>query len=284
MKQAMLIVGMLMLPFRAWAAPSDLPPEAVANPAGIPVDVDLSLQFKTMHYWRGYRVCDSPMFASDLSLSAAGFRVGLWGGVGLTGAYKEFDYYASFSKWGLTVALWDIYNFSDGADGYLTTSADAFEYKSALTRHFLDLTVAYQMPKAFPLKASMSTIVYGRDRGIGPLPTDPATGNAYLTPDSVPVPLRQRNGDNRYSVYAELSFPVKTSPAELNFFVAGAFSFRDVDGRNFYTNDHRVGIVNVGLTGSRTLSIRTLKFPIALTAAVNPEWRTVAMELAIKIF
>ncbi len=37
------------------------------------------------------------------------------GGAGVTGAFKEFDYFFSITKAGFTLAVWDIYNFSPDA-------------------------------------------------------------------------------------------------------------------------------------------------------------------------
>ena len=44
----------------------------------------------------------------DKSLTA-----GFWGGGSFNGDYKEFDYFVSYAKKGLSLLLWDVNNFSD---------------------------------------------------------------------------------------------------------------------------------------------------------------------------
>ena len=71
---------------------------------------------ETTHLWRGLEVSKGLTFNNEFSLSDNNnhFRVGLWGGMQINGNYKEFDYYLNYNNSGFNVAVWDIYNFSDG--------------------------------------------------------------------------------------------------------------------------------------------------------------------------
>ena len=71
---------------------------------------------ETTHLWRGLEVSKGLTFDNEFSLSDNNnhFRVGLWGGMQINGDYKEFDYYVNFNHSGFNLAVWDIYNFSDG--------------------------------------------------------------------------------------------------------------------------------------------------------------------------
>lgn len=71
-----------------------------------------------MHLWRGMEVTDGLILTTDLSVTdnKERFRVGIWGGTNARGSYKEFDYYLSCTYRGISLAIWDIYNFSPQTD------------------------------------------------------------------------------------------------------------------------------------------------------------------------
>ncbi len=72
-------------------------PESMQN-----MPFDLNLQVKNMHLWKGLRVAEAPVVAADLHFSSQDgkFRAGVWGGVGFTGDFTEFDYYVSYEIMG----------------------------------------------------------------------------------------------------------------------------------------------------------------------------------------
>lgn len=114
-----------------------------------------------MHLWRGLQVADGGVLSADLNVGFLddGLKVGLWGGTDFTGDYKEFDYYASYTVAGFTVAVWDIYNYSPD----LPYSKDIFNYNKYSTSHFLDLSVAYNFDTLLkvPLRVSWATDLCG---------------------------------------------------------------------------------------------------------------------------
>ncbi len=89
--------------------------ESYAQKSSFPID--FTLQVKNMHLWRGQQVTSAALGAIDLNIKDKKemFTFGLWGGAGFNGKYKEFDYYLSFEKSGFSIAVWDIYNFSEDA-------------------------------------------------------------------------------------------------------------------------------------------------------------------------
>ena len=93
---------------------------------------------ETTHLWRGLEVSKGLTFNNEFSLSDNNnhFRVGLWGGMQINGNYKEFDYYLNYNNSGFNVAVWDIYNFSDGI--YSTDKAYRIgNYNCHNTGHFI---------------------------------------------------------------------------------------------------------------------------------------------------
>jgi hypothetical protein len=219
------------------------------------------LQLKNMHLWRGQEVTGGAALTTDIYYTAKKqhFRFGLWGAAGVNGNFKEIDYYVSYNVKGFTFALWDIYNFSRGAD---YNNRQVFNYKARETGHFIDLSVSYQFQQKFPLKIYWATILFGRDRGA-------------------------LNEKNRYSTFIELSYPVLSNKiVDLDIGIGGAFAMskaKDVSGgksdAHFYGNSP--GIVSVNLTLSKTLDIGGYKLPISVTPMWNPEKNYANIQVAL---
>lgn len=227
--------------------------------------IETHLQIKNMHLWRGYAVTEAAMSALDVAWvnPSKTFKVGVWGGAGWNGIYREFDYYFSYNKGGFNLALWDIYNFSTNLP-----SSKLFDYNSKTTQHFIDLTLGYNFGKSFPLTLSASTIIFGRDRDI--LPED------MLSPSPI------RRGDNRYSTYIKASYPVvKTNGYSVDLYTAGAFALNGQTA-NFYGS--KTNIVEAGFVVAKELTIGEYKIPVSATAMWNPELNIGNLQLAVNLF
>lgn len=200
-------------------------------------------------------------------------EVGFWGGVGITGFYREFDYYVSFAKNGFRVALWDIYNFSSYDDPYWQpANRRIFYYRGDSTLHFLDLTVAYNFGDKFPLDVSVSTILYGRDR------------NVFQVRDGV----QRRADQDRYTTYIQLTYPVhRGEKTTVKLYAAGAFALNG-EGTPFVETPHFYGskpnIVNAGVEVSQVVNIKGYEMPASATAMWNPEANLGMVQLALTLF
>lgn len=217
--------------------------------------VDINLQVRTLYVWRGFKVSNTPITDVDMFYisSNGSFKVGLWGGAGLTGDYKEFDYYASYTKLGFTFSLWDINNFSN-AD-----TAGLFDYRRATTSHIIDATIGYQFKDPFPLSINWSTIIQGRDTYVK------ANGNLA----------------NVYSNYVVLDYKLwKEADVDLHVFAGGGFAF----GRekNFYGS--KPNIVNAGIIINKELVVFNYHLPISATAMFSPEHTQGALQLVVNLF
>lgn len=237
-------------------------------------NVDLSGTVKTSHLWRGYQVSGEVTTAGsiDVMTNDGSLKGGIWGGYGVTGAFKEFDYYIQFSKGGFTAALWDIYNFSPGIYGPSSAKQySAFNYEAENTGHFVDLSVAYRFQGGFPLQISWATVIFGRDRALN------SDGEMK----------------NQYSNYVSLDYPIGTfKGVSLNAGIAGAFAFgkaHSFDGLEWVSNDSNFygktnGIVNVNLTASKDITIGGYKVPVSVGAMWNPMDEKVYMCVAVNLF
>ncbi|MDR0574936.1 MAG: hypothetical protein LBG96_13085 [Tannerella sp.] len=219
------------------------------------------LQFKNVHLWRGQEVTDEATFATDIYYTnkKQNLRIGLWGGAGMSGKFKEIDYYVSYKLKGFTFALWDIYNFSPEAD---YNNRQVFNYNARKTGHFIDLSITCRFQQKIPLKIYWATILFGRDRGI-------------------------LNDKNRYSTFVELSYPVvRNNIVNLDFGIAGAFALNKGNNvRGNKTESHfygdSPGIVSVNFIIFKTLDLWGYKLPISVTPVWNPEKNYANIQLAL---
>ncbi|WP_029904225.1 hypothetical protein [Prevotella sp. 10(H)] len=221
--------------------------------------IDFSLQLKNMHLWRGLQVTNTALGAVDLHFKdkSNSFAVGLWGGAGFTGDYREFDYYVSYSKSGFTVAVWDIYNFSKDAT---YNNRQVFNYSARETGHFIDISLAYRFQGNFPLNISWATIFFGRDRGA-------------------------LNEKNLYSTYVSMDYPVlRGKVVDVSLGVAGAFALNPEKGTdaNFYAKD--AGIVNINITASKKLQLGSYTLPVSVMGMFNPANNEANLQIALDIF
>lgn len=218
---------------------------------------------ETTHLWRGLEVSQGLTFNNEFSLSDNNnhFRVGLWGGMQINGDYKEFDYYVNYNNSGFNLAVWDIYNFSDGI--YANNKAyNIGNYDCHTTGHFIDAALSYDFAaKAhFPLTLTWATVIAGRDRGA-------------------------LNKQNIYSswvqaactLYDDENFKVDAS-------VAGAFALNNYDendGAHFYGKSAGINDVRLGCTYK--LKIGKHPLPITSQAMWNPEANKGYFRVAINL-
>lgn len=231
--------------------------------------LDMHLQVKNMHLWRGYAVTEAPMTALDVAYvcPSKALKIGVWGGAGFNGDYREFDYYVAYNKGGFKFEVWDIYNFSTSMP-----SAKLFDYDQKTTRHFVDVTIGYQFGKQLPLYLSASTIVYGKDRDVL------APDAAATLPGTDPL----RRGDNRYSTYIHAEYPVYSKGGyDMKLYLGGAVALNG-QAQNFYAA--KTNIVATGFVVSKSLTIGSYTIPVSATALWNPELNSGNIQLAVNLF
>ena len=217
--------------------------------------INLNLQIKNMHLWRGYRVTSGAMSAVDLNYQTKNqhFKAGIWGGAGFDGQYREFDYYVGtkFGKWSLDI--WDINNFSD------YPNARIFDYSKANTSHFVDVTLNYQVSQETPINISWSTIVLGRD--------------SYVNDEN-----ERRSA---YSNFISIDYPIMHSESDkLSVFTSYAFSF--LNEANFYGS--KPNFVEIGLNYNKDFRVFNYTIPIGAKAMWNPEQGYGGLQISAQLF
>jgi hypothetical protein len=207
---------------------------------------DVTVSLKNQHYWRGGPIGYSPLVTSQISMKLQnGFEAGTWNGFGFDGIFKDVDTYVSYTKSGFTIAVWDIYNFTDPNSGYAdpaTFPTEYFDYNKTTTRHFIDLSLAYDFKKV-PLSLFAATIVYGRDRSMN-ASQDVVSGKFVGT----------RSGENRYSTYTKAAYTIKTTKADFTPYVSYGFVFNNVDQTSFWGKKAN-GFTEVGFNVSKPIKV-----------------------------
>lgn len=217
-----------------------------------------SANVKNNHLWRGIEVADGLVFTTDVSVTdhKEHFRLGLWGGTNINGSYKEFNYYASYTYKGFSIAFWDTYNFSPGAK---YNNKEFFNYKPSETGRFLDAIVSYRFLGKFPLLLSWSTIIFGRDRNAD------NTANKYSSFCYAEYPVYQKNG---WRVDAG---------------IGGGFALnRAGSSSNFYGTGP--GIMQVTVKVTKDLYIGKYKLPVYTCALWNPKGDKGFLQLGVELF
>ncbi|MFA8436444.1 MAG: hypothetical protein ACEPOZ_18195 [Marinifilaceae bacterium] len=209
--------------------------------------VEVSPSVTTRHYWRGIMVSNSANFEMDMSYKTDKFTFGAWGGYAFDNTYSEFDFHIGykFNDY-VDVAIWDLYANRDRAsiDQY-----NYFDFDRATTNHLIDATVNFHFGEKFPMRMSVSTMLWGRDL--------------------------DEHGNQNYSTYLEFGYPVQLAGHKVDLFA----------GMNVFENcvyGQSTGFVHVGATGYKTIKITDrFSVPVWATVAVNPQAETANLILGI---
>ena len=206
----------------------------------------LKANIQNNHLWRGMEVSDGVVLLTDLSYTMAHdhVTVGLWGGTNSEGSYKEFNHYLNLKAGGWSLALWDTYNFSPGAN---YNNHQYWNYSAHSTGRFLDATLAYHFDeKKFPLTWSWSTVIFGRDRS-------------------------SDNEHQKYSTFVYAEYPIyKKEGWKVDAGVGGAFALNKA-GEDAHFFGTTAGIVHVSLQASHDLKIGKYTIPIYAKGMWNPQ-------------
>lgn len=197
------------------------------------VSFNYNVDFVSRYVWRGLLFNGNPNIQPTVSLTAGGLTIGSWASYGMSQNYAEIDLFASYSFSNFSITLYDYYNENETD----LAAVDYFNWDKNTTGHLLEGTVAWLGTENFPLSMTLAAFFYGYD-------TD-------------------ANGDQNYSTYLELGYPVNIGNYKLNFFLGGTLN----DG--FYHTDPN--IVNVGFKTTKEIEISDrFKLPVSATFVVNP--------------
>ncbi len=211
-----------------------------------------SAAFETSHLWRGLEVGNGLILNNDVSVSDNHdhFKIGLWGGMATDGDYKEADVYMNYNDNGFNLAVWDLWNFSEGIPG----NGKYFTWDARKTSHLLDAAISYDFGTTcnFPLTLSWATLLVGRDRGVA-------------------------NEQNVYSTFVQASCRLYDSKEwAVDASVAGAFALNPYD-KDKYPGEHNnlygksAGVNDIRLGATYKLKVGKYSMPVTGQMMWNPE-------------
>lgn len=212
----------------------------------------------TNHLWRGMEVTNGLVFTGDINYSFFGgiVNVGFWGGTNTKGTYKEFNNHLSLHYKGVSLAFWDTYNFSKGAN---YNNKEFFNYKARSTGRFLDATLSYRFGQKMPLLLSWSTILFGRDR------------NA-------------ENTANKYSTFCYAEYPLFNKDQwQIDAGVGGAFALNKAGSKSHFYGKTS-GIVHTSLKATYKLKVLKHEMPVHTWMVWNPQTKQGYFQIGMQLF
>ena len=224
--------------------------------------LNFNVGLETSHLWRGLVINDGMTATGNIHYALnknQTFKVGIWGGAGFDGNYREINYYVQYQKNNLSIGLWDLFN---------TTGIEiprVFNYDKLTTTHIIDLRTSYRFPEAFPIRIEANILLYSglNDRELN-------DSNEY----------RSRN-----STYVELSYPlIKDKKVNLDLFMGAAFPING--SKHLFTNkvESDFDIVNTGIKATKIIEIFQYKLPVSATAMWNPSNKIARLQLDVNLF
>ena len=193
------------------------------------------------YVWRGVLSTEDPTpnFQPSLAFVKGALELGAWGSTDFIGSYKEIDLYASYTTGAFKFTATDYnWNFKTGY----------FNYKKNETDHILEGSVVYSGSESFPVNLSANVMVFGADKKYD-------TGLMAANPEK-----------QAYSTYIELSYVFK------NFFPFIGITPSDGYYGDGYGGATGFGVVNLGITGTKSLSItNNFSLPLKATLEFNPQ-------------
>ena len=224
--------------------------------------LDFNVLLETSHLWRGLVINDGMTATGNIHYAlneSQTFKVGIWGGAGFDGNYREINYYVQYQKNNLSIGLWDLFNTT----GIQTPKV--FNYDKLTTTHIIDLRTSYRFPEAFPIRIEADVLLYS---GLNDRELD--DNNDF----------RSRN-----STYVELSYPViRNQKVNLNAFIGAAFPLNG--SKHLFTSktESDLDIVNTGIKATKDIEIFHYKLPVSATAMWNPSNKIARIQLDIGLF
>jgi len=218
------------------------------------VKVNISADLVSTYIWRGTAVDQSPNIQPAFSLGIGNFTVGAWASSNFTGTFREIDLFASYAIKGFTITATD-YIWTPQID-----ETKFFDYKKETTGHYIETSLNYKGPEAFPLTITAATMVYGADKKI----------------DNINAITQDTTYTNYYSTYMELGYSFKVNGTQIDPFIGFT------TGKGIYGES--AGVINLGVSGVRKLKFNdTLEFPLKASLIFNPQASKAFIVLGITI-
>jgi hypothetical protein len=200
------------------------------------------------YVWRGLDYGSSPSIQPTLSLTKKNFEIGYWGAISTLGTYNETDLYLKYTLKNFNITVTDYFFPVNSIPS--TKTERYFNYEDKTTGHVFEGLIGWKGSEKFPLYIFAGVSFYGADK--------------------------DTSGNNRYSTYAEAGYSFKIKNNGLDAFIG----FTPYEG--LYGNG--IGIVNIGLAGSKKIKItENFELPAKVTLVVNPQTENIHLVFGITL-
>lgn len=195
------------------------------------------------YVWRGLLFDPAVNIQPTLDFTFGNFSVGSWGSYNINGTYAEPDFYLAYTYNNISLTVFDFHNGG---------GQDFFNYDSDETLHLIETMLTVSGGDNFPLYLTASLMVYGDDKKIDG--TDPDTGTPLFSTD------------NNYSSYFEVGYSLAHRDASVDIFAGVS------PGESYFYGTDDFGLINLGLTGSRTINVTdSFSIPTFVSIVGNPD-------------
>ncbi|NOZ46784.1 MAG: hypothetical protein GXO79_08370 [Chlorobi bacterium] len=235
--------------------------------------IDLSADLFSRYIWRGNQFGgSSPSIQPSIIVSYKNLEIGTWGAYSLGGInpIQELDLYLSFNFMNdMFSTIFTDYYFPIENNNY-----NYFEYNKDKTGHIFESGLSFNGTDKIPVSFSAYLNFYGNDA-------------VKLESNNLVANFNQKTGI-QYSNYFELRYNKSSRAVDLNLFMGFTLTNQKkanittgfIGETGFYSNS--AGIVNLGITASKTLNIsNTFNLPITTSIITNPKAQKVFLIFGI---
>lgn len=146
----------------------------------------LSTDFVSTHIWRGLTSGSAPCIEPFVQWSKGGLKLSGWTSIATDNSYREIDVFATYQWKFIELGIFDYYCPSN--DGSMN---DFSRFDRKGTQHLFEAQAVFYGSKKYPFKLTTACFIGGCDL--------------------------DDNGEQRYSSYLELAYPLKIKDVNLDF-------------------------------------------------------------------
>lgn len=226
MKTIIASAGFLLLSYGIFGQETAIKPSNVT--------LNLNADLVSRYLWRGLLFSPNVNLQPYAGLSYKGLTFSTWASYGISDHYAEVDFSLSYTLGNLTFSLNDYYaEIEDNLP-----AVKHFDWGSKTTSHSLEAALNYTVSESFPLGITAATFIYGNDR--------------------------KANGDNYYSTYIELAWPLTVNEYSINLFAGGTIA------EGLYAD--KAALVHTGISLSKEIKFTdAFSLPVSATLSSNPK-------------
>lgn len=205
-----------------------------------------TVDFMSMHTWRGYATSYAPTIEPTLELSTDNSTTGIWAAHSIDNQYTEIDLYFTYNYKNISFTIFDYY-----CPPSYKASSEITNYEKYSTKHTIELALEISNIINTPFDFMVATMVYGDD-------------------------LHNETLENRYSTYFQLGYTTSIDQNNIDL-VLGFNAFE-----SYYAD--KFGIVNAGVKTSRNVSVFNKKeIPLQAALITNPLMNTLFIQFGFTL-